>query len=818
MLADVRQALRSLRRTPGFTAVVVLSLAVGVGATTTMFSVVDAVDHRPLPFPGAKRLVTIHELAPAGSPYCRPTVGCELIQTSLLTASDWRDQFKTLDAVATLRLFAELRWRQGDESEPIKLTEVSDNFFSLFGGQPFLGRGFLPSEFTPGADPVLVLSYELWRRRFAGDPKVVGTSISIIDQTRRTERAFTVVGVMPRGFRVLAEEAWSPVLPLQIPGVEPRRLPEVLAIGRLAEGRTITEARAEARTIAARLSAAYPETNAGWSAEVRQLDGPALLGFWSFGEARTPGRGRHLLFGAVAVVLLVAVLNVAALFIVRGLARRRELAVRRALGAPLGRLARLVAAEAFCTAAVGGTLGALLAVWAVRVVGVALSVDAFPFQIGVHVRALGFALMVSATTGLAVSALPALHLSRSDSAGALREHALRTAGLQGSWTRNLLIGIEIACALTLVNGAGLVTKELGRLRYDEPGYDPKGLYELRLELPAEAVREAGHQRAVATEALEEVSRTPGVAAAALGALSRLALPEHPEVRLSNAHLAVSPEFFSTTRIPILRGRAFDSSDALGAPPVAILDETAARRLWPGDEAIGKSLALRQGRGPVTSVTVVGMAARSKLFWMTSLTGDPQPLVYRPIAQSWDQPRGGVNVYARLAGDANRALPALRAVLYRVGGKPVDRTEVVSLREKIATELRQQRFNGSALSAFALFAVLLAAMGIYGVVAYTVTQRSREFGIRMALGAGRARVLTLVTRQALAIALAGTLGGIAGSVALARILASFLGHTSPTDPAVFTGSAAALAVVATVAALVPARRAVAVDPVASLRAE
>jgi predicted permease len=818
MLRDIRQALRSLRRTPGFTVMVVLSLAVGVGGTTTMFSVVDAVDYRPLPFPSAERLVTVHEVAPAGSPYCRPTLGCELTQTSLLTASDWQDQFTTLDAVAMVRLFAEARWRQGDESEPIRLVEVSGNLFSLFGARPFLGRGFLPSELLPGAEPVLLLSYEFWRSRFGGDPSVVGTRISMIDLTRRSERAFTIVGVMPKRFRVLAEEAWSPVLPLQISGVDPRRLPEVLVLGRLATGRTVAEARAEARTIAARLSAVYPETNAGWTAEVHPFSGPAAFEFWSFGEIRTPGRGRHLLLGVVSLVLLVAALNVAALFLVRGLARQQELAVRRALGAPRARLARQLVIEGLCATGAGGGLGVLLSIWGVRVVRAALSIDAFPFQIGVDARALSFAVLVTVATGLAVSTLPALRLSGLDPAATLREHALRSPGLRRSRTRRVLIGIEIACALMLLNGAGLVTKELRRLRYDEPGYDPNGLYELRLPLPAEAVREPTRQQAIAVQVLDGIRGTPGVEAASLGALSRLDLPERPGLLPSNAHLAVSPEFFRTSRIRILRGRTFDSSDALGAPLVAILDENAARRLWPGEDAIGRSLVLRHGRGPVISVNVVGVAARSKLFWFTSLTSDPQPLVYRPIAQSWDQARGAVNVYARLTGDANRTLPALRTVLYQASGKPVDRTEVVSLEGKIATELRQQRFDTSALNTFALFALLLAGMGIYGVVANTVTQRSRELGIRMALGADRASVLILVTRQALALAVAGTLGGIGGSLALTHVLASFLGDTSPTDVAVFTISAATLVMVAVVASLVPARTAVAVDPVTSLRAE
>lgn len=822
---DVRYALRGLRRAPLFTAVTVLSLALGIGAATTMVSVTDAVDVRPLAFPHAERLVWLHETAPAGNPACDGFLGCST-GASTAAIADWRAQGRALDAIGALG-YRPRRLVRGDAAEPLRGADVSAALFSVLGTPPLFGRTLTAADEAPGSEPVVVLGHELWRTRFGGDPIVLGTRVTLLDDFTEREERFTVVGVMPPTFRLLSTEAWTPMRERGLYAPTQRDARQVLAIGRLASGRTIPEADAEVRTIAGRAATAYPESSAGWSAGAVPFDAALQLRFNQLGGTGTRvGLSRSLLLAVVALVLLVAAMNVAILFLVRATMREHALAVRQALGATRGRLVRLLLAEAMVVAFAAGALGLAIAAWGVRVVGRGLLLDTAGIPVRLDARVLGVALAVTLVTALGAGLLPSWRGARRAIGGALRTVRLDATGRRHRMLgRDALVVCEIAAGLFLLSCAGLLAKELRRLQ-DEPGFETRGLYAMELALPPRDQRDVLRQRLLADEALARADRTPGAQATAVmtadvvpATPDGLDAPPRDEARPRK--LRISAGFFRTLGAPVLRGREFTAADRAGSPPVVVVDARAASTYWPGVDPIGRRIMYRDSVVGDVTATVVGVVGVVKYgSRLTSTLFDPaRPHLYRPIAQAPAPPwRVTLELFVRSELPAGQVVPALRRMVHDLAGRPVDRFEARAEEARVREELRQQRFNAAAVGTFALFGLFLAALGLYGVVAYTVTTRTREIGVHVALGAARARVLWLVGRRGAALALAGLTVGAAGSWAGTRILGAMLAGTEATDATVFAGSAATLAVVALIASLVPAHRATRVDPATVLRSE
>lgn len=824
VLDDARYAIRRLRRATGFVSISVLSLGLGIGATATMFAVVLAVDFRQLPFENADRLVTVRDVAPLGSRYCRKD-DCSTY-TSMPMIADLERDARTLEDVASYPLFTEHLWNHGDETEPINVVRVSGNLFHLLGARPLLGRTFAPSELTAGGDQVIVLAYDFWKNRFAGRPSVIGERMTIADDNNRTESSYTIVGVMREGFRVLSEVGWLPAQPTGSRYDTSRVARMFLSIARLAPGRTLEEAKAESRAIAARAAIAFPQTNASWSADLRPFDAPSILRIRTQNAPENAGQGRQMLLGVVAIVLLIATFNVSALSLVRAGVRRHELTVRTALGASRRRLTREAMSESLAVSLAGGVLGTLVAFWGVRVAVVSLSLDYFPIPISVDWRVVGFAMAVSTVVGLCVGVLPVLRLSAIDLRSTLQARSATggTAAAGSLWPQRVLVAAEVASSLILVTGGALLAKELYRLRYDVPGYDAHALYQLQIRLSDSAIKQSDRQRQTAMALLDGVRAVPGVGDASLGApsfgsysvpggLDSLVGPLRP------IGFAIGPEFFRTTKTPIVRGRAFDQSDREGAPLVVIVDQTAADLYWPGKDPVGRELRfLGEGADSGKLATVVGVAAPARM-WIAALARETAvPYVYRPITQTWSDERRIIAVFTRLDGTAQRSLGPVRAALRSVSGRAVDTGDVVAMESEIADQLRQHRLDAIALTSFAIVGLFLAAMGIYGLVAFTVVQRTREVGIRMALGADQSNIRRLLTRGGLKPALAGVAVGAYGAYLFTRLLGALLVGTSARDPGAFVISALVMLAVAFIASLIPARRATRIDPALALRAD
>lgn len=818
MLAtDLRASVRALSRTPASTIAGILALAVGIGGTTTMLGIVDAIDVRPLPFVQPERLLSLKDVAPAGSEFCHPVKGCESNWTSRVTMDDWRAARSIAD-IAGYRLYEETRWVQDQaSSESIQAIEVTGNFFSLLGVQPYIGRLFEPSELVQGGAPAIILSYDFWRARFGENHRVIGTAITVRDMNRRTEGLFTIVGVMPRGFRFLREDAFLPMMQAYPGRPDSREGRRDLAVGRLAPGATLEQARAELKVIAARMAQTYPETNRGWSATAQPLDGRQLLRL-SEAVIADAGRGRYLLLGVVGMVLLLAVLNVGSLLLARGLTRMQELAVRAAVGATRGRIVQHVLVESAIISVVGGALGVVLAVWGVQVARTWMSLDAIGIPITLDLRMLAVALAATTLAALVAGSIAALSIRRLDLSALLQRREVG-AGVGRSYVRLTLLSLQLTCALMLVAGAGLLTKELQLLRDREPGFDPRGLYMLAIPFSADLTSDTARARAIATNAVAEIRATAGVSAAALAlpSFGRVEIPGRDSIdgERQFASPAIDSSYFATAGIRIVRGRNFAADDVGGAEPVAIIDEEAARRYWKGADPIGQHLEITDDGGKRLA-RVVGVAARSKL-WIASMRGKQRPYVYVPAAQSWHEKRRALYIYARVsAASPQPALAAIREVLRRASGSPVDKEDVWSVEERIADELRRQRLDARAMSLFGSLALGLAALGIWAVVAQSVAQRQHEIGVRLALGATGRSVMSLVVRDGLIAAVIGALAGLGGGVFASRVLASTLLRANPRDPSVFIASVVVLVIVTVVAAALPAARAARIDPMEALR--
>ena len=800
LLQDARFGVRVLWKRPGFTAVALAVLALGVGANTAIFSVVNAVLLRPLPYPGSERIVAFDGVNPAR--------GVKQSNMSAPDFADWKAQAHSFEA---LSIYTEggSNLTGGGEPERVTAGWVGTDFFRAMGVGAALGRALLPEDENPGAANVVVISHGLWQRHFGADPAAVGRKVELGGRSRE------VVGVMPPGFDFPRRaEVWGP---LQLEAAkEPRDNRSYSVLGRLREGASLAQAQAELDTITARLSESYPVTNAGWGVALAPLK-DALVG-----ETRA---ALFLLLAAVALVLLIACANVANLLLARAAGRRREVALRLALGAGRWRVARQMLTESLMLALAGGALGAGLSVWLTDLL-VALAPANTPrlAEASLDARVLLFATAATLLTGLAFGLVPALQASKADLGESLKEGGRGSSGGR-SRVRSALVVAEVALSLLLLAGAGLLVKSFARLQAVSPGFDSGGVLTARVSLPGARYKEPAQKAEFFKALTERLAALPGVEAA--GATISLPLggsnlsvwrglipegrPATPEASEAAAYAVVTPGYFRTMRVPLRSGRVFDERDDANAPKVLVINETLARKVFPGQDAVGRHIHIwRDEEFPRRVVGVVGDTKHA------SLDEDDAPQMYVPHAQ--DAGWGGLSVAVRTrGGDPSALTPALREEV-RALDRQLPVYDVKTAGKVLADSTAYRRVTMFLMAGFAAAALLLAGVGLYGVLSYAVAQRTHEIGIRMALGAQGRDVLRLVVRQGMLLTLAGLGLGLGAALLLTRLMEGLLYGVSAADPAVYALVSLLLGAVALLACLVPARRATKVDPMVALRYE
>ncbi len=816
LLQDLRHALRLLHHAPGFTAVVVLTLALGICANTTIFSVVHAFLLRPLPYANADRLVSLQSRSRAA--------GADL-GVNFLDFRDWREDSRTLGELA----FFNLRWNGnvelpgGGGTETLKTTFTTWNLFSLLGVRPLLGRDFVAADDEPGAAKTVLISHRLWQTAFGGERSVVGRQLRLDDTSR------TVVGVLPADFRFPVQtDLWVPMGATFAKSTD-RTWRADQAIARLAPGVTFAQAQAELSVIAQRLSDRHPDSNRDVGAAVLPL------------RAATTGAVRpslFLLLGACGGLMLIACANASQLLLARALTRRRELAVRAALGASRARIAGSVLAESTLLALAGAGGGILLAAWAVGGLVHFIPVE-LPFWVKIELNpgALLFAVTLALAAGVLASAAPVWQALRADPLHALKEGGGGTHA-RGTRTRLALTTVQVALSLVLLVGAGLLLRSLTELGAVAPGFDPRGVLLVEIN-PTYRSEESSQTRIDRfSRLLERIAALPGVEAAAANN-SPPFVPQRPWNRspltaegqspedqrgnpLANFQ-TVSPDYFRALRIPLQRGRVFAAQDALSAPRVCVVSAGLARRVWPDADPLGKRLQIgdpASTRGSVNNdpwMTVVGVVGDVR---HQALDGQPGPDLYFCSQQlAWKQTH--FLIRARADGPGWRQplglLPAVRGEV-AAAAPDVGVFHGVALEREIADSLWQPRLRGWLLGFFSAAALGLAALGLHGALAYLVTQRTREIGIRMALGASRERVARLVLGESLRAVGWGLAAGGLGALGVSRALHGVLYGVGPGDPLTFAAAAGLLLAVAALASWVPARCAAGVDPAVALRNE
>ena len=804
LLQDVRYSVRALIAKPGFAAVAVITLALGIGATTAIFSVVNSVLIRPLPYAEAERITSIGPVFQdkgQGPGY-----------NSYPNFADWRDQSRSFERMAAYRSRGVVV-TGGGEAERIDGARVSSDFFSTLRVQPLLGRTFTAEEEKPGSPLSVVISYRLWQRRAGGDPNILEQSLTL------DGRSYTIIGVMPDGFEfpLLGEmDLWTSVS-LDGQSLQERGAQMYGVIARLKPDVGLEQAQADISTIVGRLAAQYHEQNkempvavVGLQEQMVQSVRPALL----------------ILLGAVGFVLLIACANVANLLLVRASLREKEMAIRAALGASRARLIRQLLTESLILALAGAAVGLLLALWGIDLL-VAAGPDNIPRlnEIRIDSYALIFTTCVTVLTGLTFGLMPALENSKLDLNRSLKEGARSSSASRGRLRKALVVS-EVALALVLLVGAGLLVKSFYRLQQVDPGFNPEGVLTLRVALPPARYSEDDRIIAFYDEALGRIKRLPGVESAASVSFSPLSNatffigftaegwpPRAPSELPSAQFRLASPDYFAAMRIPITRGRGLTEEDRKQSSPVAVINAEMARRYFAGEEPVGKRLSLQESLGESEPAwrEVVGVIGDVKQF---GLDDEVRPEIYVPYAQ---QPTNSMTIVVRAAVD-----PATLAGAVKDEIKAIDKDQpvhsVATLESYVDRSVAGRRFSTVLLMAFGALALVLAAVGVYGVMSYTVAERTREIGIRVALGAERRHILRLVVGQASVLLGAGLATGLAGAFALTRVMEGLLFGVSATDTVIFMTVPIALAAIALLASYIPALRAAKVDPMIALRYE
>jgi predicted permease len=818
MLAqDIRLAFRSFTRNPGFTLVAVLSLAIGIGANTSIFSVANALLLRPLPYKDANRLVILWNRSP----------GLDILQ-------DWFSTAQYLDIKNGHHGFEEVAIASGGndnltgegEPERIGTIRVSSNLLPMLGVQAASGRLFLPDEDAPDRPATAVLSYGMWVRRYGSDPRMLGKSITINGKT------YEVVGILPQSFSLPHEvlptlygpeqpDVFLP-FPLGPKATGIRTHEDYNILGKLKPGVSMTLAQAEMDTITARLRRDYPESyppNGGLTFGIVPLLEQVV------GDVR---RALLVLLSAVGFVLLIACANVANLLLARAVARQQEIAVRAALGASRGRIIRQLLTESILLSLCGGLLGVILCFWSVKWIHV-LGTKSIPrlADIGIDGRVLLFTLLLSIFAGILFGLAPAWRVSRVDLNTTLKDASRASAGSSAVWgrgnnMRRLLVVSELALSVVLLIGAGLLIRSFARLENVAPGFNPKNVLTFELALNGQRYGDGQIRLSTYRQLWNALGQIPGVTAA--GGITSLPLSQSfawtpitvegraplPGEKFLNADARVAGgRYFQALEIPLRSGRFFNEEDLVGKTPVVIIDEFMAGQLWPGQDAVGKRIHMVESEVPW--LTVAGVVGRVK---HESLDSDPRIAFYLPQTQ---YPSRAMTVVMRSQGDPSTLSPSVKKELRGID-PDLPMYSVRTMDERVEVSLARRRFSMLLLGIFAGMALVLATIGIYGVMAYLVNQGTREIGIRMAIGATQREIVRLVVFQGMTLAITGVGAGLAAAFVFTRLMRSLLFGISSADPVTFAGISLLLTLVALLATYIPARRAARIDPILCLRSE
>jgi putative ABC transport system permease protein len=805
---DARYAMRMLLKNPGFTLVATLALALGIGANTAIFSVVNAVMIRPLPYRDASRLVMVWEN--------NRSRGKPQNVVSPANFLDWKEQS---DAFEDMAAFYDTLFNLTglDDPEEIPGQRVTLNLFGLLGAEPMLGRAFEPDDAQPSRQDSVILSYGLWQRRFGGDPNIIGKTIKL------NAEIYTIIGVMPPDYQLFVKnnsttgtraEIWAPMMFEKEDRV--RRGRYISAVARLKDGVTLGQAQSQMDALGDALERQYPDFNTGW--------GINLVPFREqfTGEIRRP---LLVLLGAVALVLLIACANVANLLLARAASRQREIAIRLAVGASRARVIRQLLIESTLLAVLGGAAGLLLAMWGVdALVGLGPKELLPTSGASINLLVLGFTLSVSLLTGLVFGLAPAIEATHSNLNETLKEGGkAAVSGRRSHRLRNLFVIAEIAMALVLLIGSGLLVKSFVKLQAVSPGFNPDHLLTVRLRLPYKTYPDADQHVRFFRDALARVRQIPGVRSASAvsflpfagpGAATGFSVAGRPWPRPGEWPVAdvrvCDGDYFQTMGIPLVKGRTFSEREQTVPSHVVVINETLAREMFPDEDPIGKRLFIQMMNDP-PACEIIGVVGDVK---HSGLDQQPRSMTYWPHVEL---AYPGMTLVARTEGGPLGYVTAVRREVQALDNdQPI--ANVYTMEQLLSESVARARFSATLLAIFAGVALVLAAVGIYGVMSYAVTQRTHEIGIRMALGADQAAVMRMVIRQGMTLAVIGVGAGVAASLALTQLLASLLFGVRATDPLTFITIALALTGVALGACFVPARRATKVDPMVALRYE
>jgi putative ABC transport system permease protein len=801
---DIRFGIRMLAKKPMFSIIAVITLALGIGANTAIFSVVNGVLLRPLPFKEPDRLMMIRETKLPQFPEFSVAPGNFL---------DWRKQNTVFERLVAYK-GSSLNLIGTGDPERLRALNVTEGFFAMLGAQPQLGRDFLAEEDQVGHNNVVILSYGLWQRRFSGDPKILNQTITL------NRQAYTVIGVMPATFHFGSGEneldLWTPMAFTE-EQAQNHGGHGLVAIGQLKPGVTVDQARAEMSAIAGRLAAQYP-VDIGWDVKIMPL-----LEF----SVRSIKPALLVLLVAVAFVLLIACANVANLLLARAAGRQKEIATRTSLGASRWRIVRQLLTESLLLSLLGGALGLALAKWGMDLL-LTLAPPDLPRlnNVSLDGRALAFTATITLLTGVIFGLVPALQSSKPNLNETMKDAGRgSTEGGRRQRIRSTLVVLEVATALVLLVGAGLMIKSFWQLQKVDPGFNPDNALTVQVSLPKTKYPQESQQVAFFQQLIERVATLPGVQSAGAGHVVPLSgndfvlafeidgrPPLQPGVTQSTNYYSVSADYFKAMGIPLRRGRVFTERDIKDSPRVAVINETMAKKIFPDEDPIGKRITFdnRQKENPEW-FEIVGIVGDVKQYGLDQVT---TMQTYEPYIQ---QTFPYMTLVVRTTGDPTNLNAAIRSEVLKLD-KEQPTTNFKTLNEFFSISIAQQRFSVVLLGVFAVVALVLSAVGVYGVLSYAVTQRTHEIGIRVALGAGRRDVLRLVVGQGMLLTVSGVAGGLGAAFALTRLMASLLFGVTATDAVTFASVASLLLAVALLACYIPARRATKVDPLVALRYE